>query len=91
MCASGFGLEAGSTLPPGLSISKEHKKARLNGPNAWCYSDADPRWSVDFGRIVTITGFATQGHPSAKKWMLHYYIGSNNETVHQSGGVKVRY
>eukprot|EP00112_Aurelia_sp_Birch-Aquarium-sp1_P008512 Seg194.3_Seg194.2 transcript_id=Seg194.3_Seg194.2/GoldUCD/mRNA.D3Y31 product="Coagulation factor VIII" protein_id=Seg194.3_Seg194.2/GoldUCD/D3Y31 len=83
VCDQGFGIESGGTLPTGLTITASHfqshkpaSHARLNGASSWCSTSPNANYYLqfDFGRIVTITGVATQGNPDAEDWVKEFYL-----------------
>ena len=48
----------------------------LNNPSAaWCASGTTSEFlQVDFGKIVTVSGIATQGSPSSASWVKDFYV-----------------
>ena len=88
VCDKGFGIESGSTLPTGLTITASHSQshrlpshARLNnGASSWCSTSpaANYHLQFDFGRVVTITGIATQGSPITNDWVKEFYLDYGN-------------
>ncbi|XP_065069850.1 receptor-type tyrosine-protein phosphatase S-like isoform X1 [Rhopilema esculentum] len=83
VCGQGLGIEHGSELPSGFAMTssshssgQEVAPGRLNNPSAaWCDSGTTNQFlQVDFGKIVTVSGIATQGNPSAASWVKDFYV-----------------
>ncbi|XP_065069554.1 uncharacterized protein LOC135694661 isoform X2 [Rhopilema esculentum] len=83
VCGQGLGIEHGSALPSGFAMtSSSHSSGqgavsgRLNNPTSvWCASGTTSEFlQVDFGKIVTVSGIATQGSPSFPSWVKSFYV-----------------
>ncbi|XP_065069768.1 lactadherin-like [Rhopilema esculentum] len=83
VCGQGLGIEHGSALPSGFAMTssshssgQEAVSGRLNNPtSAWCASGTTSEFlQVDFGKIVTVSGIATQGSPSSASWVIDFYV-----------------
>jgi len=50
--------------------------SRLYGINSWCSSSVSPPQylEADFGKVITVTGIATQGDNKVDKWVTSYAI-----------------
>ena len=51
--------------------------ARLNdASSSWCASTNDQHQylQIDFGMVMTITGIAVQGNPTADSWVKDFYF-----------------
>ncbi|XP_065069569.1 lactadherin-like [Rhopilema esculentum] len=83
VCGQGLGIEHGSALPSGFAMTSSSQSSgqgavsgRLNNPSAaWCASGTTSEFlQVDFGKIVTVSGIATQGSPSSASWVKSFYV-----------------
>ncbi len=54
----------------------EAYKGRLSDTSCWCANTnaANEYLQIDFGKIVTITGIAIQGNPTAASWVKDFYM-----------------
>ena len=51
--------------------------ARLNDTSSsWCAlsNDQSQYLQIDFGKVLTITGIAVQGNPTADSWVKDFYF-----------------
>ena len=84
MCFSSLGNEEGVTSPP-ISVSASSQldgshmpeDSSLYGSSSWC-SDVhafSPQYlQFDFGKVVTVSGIATQGDAADDKWVAKYAV-----------------
>ena len=72
--------------------------ARLNDTSSsWCASsnDMNQYLQIDFGKVLTITGIAVQGNPTADSWVKDFYFDYGMDlnslvTYQEYGANKVR-
>ena len=85
-----FGMTASSEL------DWRHKAgySRLYGITSWCSSSVStPQYlEADFGKVITLTGIATQGDNEVEKWVTSYAIsyGYDKQTWFNYADGKVR-
>ena len=103
VCPNGLGLESGSAIPIGMTISassEESRKtagsARLNTTSAWCASTTNngQYLSVDLGKLAAVTGIAVQGDPTGTNWVKTFFVkygtsAASMATYKQDGTDKV--
>ena len=91
VCPNGLGLESGSAIPIGMTISasseesgKPAASARFNNTSAWCASTTndDQYLSVDLGKLATVTGIAIQGDPTGtNNWVKTFSVKYGTSTA----------
>ena len=58
-------------------IGKAASSARLtDASSSWCAStnDQNQYLQIDFGKVMTMTGIAIQGNPTANSWVKDFYF-----------------
>lgn len=92
-CRVPMGLEDGRVLSGQLSASTQHNynhgpdRGRLNQRSgsgrtgAWsAKTKNNKQWiQIDFGRVTTLTGIATQGRYDAHQWVTSYIVRYSND------------
>ena len=83
-CFSSLGNEEGVTSRPFLvvtasSLDGSHRPedSSLYGSSSWCSSGdaSSPQYlQFDFGKVVTVSGIATQGDAVDNKWVTKYAV-----------------
>ncbi|KXJ16676.1 Coagulation factor VIII [Exaiptasia diaphana] len=82
-CKKPFGLEKGGKLgdikiTSSSTVDNSHDASdgRLYGNTSWCSSTSSNSEyiQIDFGKMVTLTGIATQGDHTMDKWVKTYII-----------------
>ncbi len=105
VCKDGLGIEAGSALPSGFSLSassaktgKEAANGRLSGTSSWCANtNKNSEYLLtDFGKVMTLSGLAVQGDPTKNKWVKEFYIDygttlASLTAYEEDGSIKVIY
>ena len=84
VCNQGLGIESGKTLPSGFvmtsssnQIGKAASSARLtDASSSWCAAtnDQNQYLEINFGKVMTMTGIAIQGNPTANSWVKDFYF-----------------
>ena len=83
-CFSSYGNEEGVTSPP-LSVTASSQldgshtpvHSSLYGSSSWCSSgvaSSTQYLQFDFGKVVTVSGIATQGDAVDNKWVTEYAV-----------------
>ena len=83
-CFSSLGNEEGVTSPP-LSVTASSQldgshtpvHSSLYGSSSWCSRGvaSSPQYlQFDFGKVVTVSGIATQGDAVENKWVTKYAV-----------------
>ena len=105
VCNQGLGIEHGNALPIGFTMTsssgqsgKGASSARLNDTSSsWCASSNDQSQylQIDFGKVLTMTGIAVQGNPTADSWVKDFYFDygmdlSSLVTYQEYGANKVK-
>ena len=83
-CFSSLGNEEGVTSPP-LSVTASSQldsshtpvHSSLYGSSSWCSSGGASSFQYlqfDFGKVVTVSGIATQGDAVENKWVTKYAV-----------------
>ena len=83
-CLSSVGNEEGVASPPvsvtaspQLDVSHRPENSSLYGSSSWCSSgvaSAPQYLQFDFGKVVTVSGIATQGDAVDDKWVTKYAV-----------------
>ncbi|KXJ05091.1 Coagulation factor VIII, partial [Exaiptasia diaphana] len=103
VCRKPFGLEKGGNLG-NIKITSSSKAdnshdasdGRLYGNTSWCSrtSSNSEYIQIDFVKMVTLTGIATQGYHTMDKWVKTYIIKYSIDGIqwnyHREGGNSVK-
>ena len=84
-CFSSLGNEEGVTSPPFLVVTASSQldpshmpdHSSLYGSSSWCSSGdaSSPQYlQFDFGKVLTVSGIATQGDAVDNKWVTKYAV-----------------
>ncbi|EDO30628.1 predicted protein, partial [Nematostella vectensis] len=87
-CTQPLGMENQGILSTAMTSSSEidgsHSASagRLYGGSSWCSatSSSSEYLQVDLGRVVRVTGIATQGSPDEDKWASQYRLSYSNDS-----------
>ncbi|XP_048583976.1 uncharacterized protein LOC5501433 isoform X1 [Nematostella vectensis] len=87
-CTQPLGMENQGILSTAMTSSSEidgsHSASagRLYGGSSWCSAtlSSSEYLQVDLGRVVRVTGIATQGSPDEYKWASRYRLSYSNDS-----------
>jgi len=98
-CSSPFGVENGGSMPNSNMTSSSNENGdhaasfgRLYGDSSWCSIEQfnAEYLQVDLGKMVTLTGIATQGDKILRKWVkiftLKYSVDGSRWNDYREGG-----
>jgi len=97
-CRSPFGVEKGGVIQSNQMSSSSHvdsthtpSHGRLYGDTSWCSTTSSNTeyLQINLGKIVTLTGIATQGDRTMDKWVetytFNYSMDGNLWTTYRGG------
>ncbi|XP_031549733.1 EGF-like repeat and discoidin I-like domain-containing protein 3 [Actinia tenebrosa] len=98
-CSSPFGLEAPGVIQDSQMTSSSHidnnhtaSHGRLYGSSSWCSGNSnDTQYiQINLGKVMTVTGIATQGDHTMDNWVktytISYSMDGNLWNTYKAGG-----